>query len=82
MLKPLLIPDYFNGHHLLKLMVKTFDSLAEGPTAQTVDYFESKADVVMYHYVIVASVVIVPVVVRLRWRTIDLLSVGRPNKVN
>lgn len=60
MLKPSLVPNYFNCDNLLAFMVKAFESLAEWPWPNPIDYFIPVPYMIIHHYVVVASIIIIP----------------------
>lgn len=63
MLEPLLVPDHFNGHHLLRFVIETFQSLPETARPQLIKHLKSVSQMVFRHDLIVTSLVIVTVVV-------------------
>lgn len=61
-LELLLVPDDFNGHHLLSLVVQALDGLSETTLAQELEDFVSVAKMVLKNYLIIALVIVVSMV--------------------
>jgi hypothetical protein len=59
MMKPLLVPDYLDGHELIGLVVEAFECLPEGSLAQKLLDFVPIAQVVIQDDLVIPSVVIV-----------------------
>ena len=63
MLESLLVPDHFNGHHLLSFVIETFQSLTETSRPQLIKHLKSVSQMVFHYDLIVASLVIVTIIV-------------------
>ena len=62
MLKPFLIPDYFDCNQLLKFMVEAFYCLAETARTQFFNHFPPVAKMILHDDVVVATFIIIPIV--------------------
>jgi len=63
MLELPLVPNYFHCHDRLRLVIEALEGLAEGARPQPVHNFVSVRQVILHHYLVVATVVVVPKVV-------------------
>lgn len=62
-LKLLLVPDEFDRHCLLRLVIQTLDGLAKASLSEELQDFISVAEMVLEHHLVIPLCVIEPVVV-------------------
>ena len=63
MLISLLVLDNLDSHNLSSLVVQALQSLTKRSFAKEIDHFESKAEMVMQHHLVVSVLVVIPIVV-------------------
>lgn len=71
-LESFLIPDNFNGNHLLLFVIKAFESLAKASAAQLVKHLISVGQLILHNDLIVSSLIIVAKIVVVERRTFNL----------
>ena len=62
-LKAFLVSYNFYRHHLLGLVVEAFQRLPETTAAQLIYHFKSICNMILHHYLVIAALIIVAVVV-------------------
>ncbi len=82
MLESSFVSDNFNCHHLLRLVVKTLDSLSKWPSTQFVYHLEPVAQVILKHDIVIASLVIKTIIVLFRWRPLNFYTGCWSHKVH